>query len=322
MQKNILMPQIFGILLIISTLGGCDDRVFPFERHQSSKSSDQLALPAYQNYIALDLDALALQPAQKAEVIAVFTATFKKADIPVAVAGDVGGYRLTFTQTRAADTPTIAWQLIDTTLTPYASGYLPPVLIHAPSSKSKPVTFDHVALSSWLAETIVPKLQSNFARQHAENQEVQENQDTVKFACDIALGAIKNAPGDGADALRNALATALEIGTTGANKRFCLADDLKPDQKAALNLSADIALSALENDVSRLSISWEMRDRNKKMIGVMRQNNDVANQILFHQWGIMAYQIAASIQATLMATLKDQKNSTRQNFAPVTLTIY
>ena len=107
----------------------------------------------------------------------------------------------------------------------------------------------------------------------------------------IALGKFGGAPGDGDEALANAVAAVL--------KQHALAIAAKGD-KADLSVNAEISVTSAGADKQHVKIVWRVRRADGSEIGNVAQENDVPRGTLDGAWGDLAYNIAIAACDGLM----------------------
>jgi hypothetical protein len=106
----------------------------------------------------------------------------------------------------------------------------------------------------------------------------------------IAIDKIAGAPGDGAPALKAALAAVLQ------RAGLAVAAAGRPD----FTIAADVAVAASGPDQQHVRIVWHVRRRDGVEIGTVAQENDVPQGELAGKWGDVAANIAIAAEGGLM----------------------
>jgi hypothetical protein len=108
----------------------------------------------------------------------------------------------------------------------------------------------------------------------------------------LLIRGVDGAPGDGGQALANAIATLL--------KRQDVAIVSGPQAKADLLLDADVTVAKPKAGTQHVKIVWHVRRRDGGEIGTVAQENDVPAGLLDGAWGDVAYTVAVSAQDGIM----------------------
>ena len=111
----------------------------------------------------------------------------------------------------------------------------------------------------------------------------------------LLVSGVEGAPGDGADALANAITELL--------KRQDIAIVSGPQAKADLLLDADVAVAKPESGKQHVKIVWHVRRKDGSEIGTVVQENDVPAGLLAGPWGDVAYTVAVAAQDGIMALI-------------------
>jgi hypothetical protein len=111
----------------------------------------------------------------------------------------------------------------------------------------------------------------------------------------LSIRGVEGAPGDGGEALANAITTLL--------KRQDLAIVSDPHAKADLLLDADVVVAKPEAGKQHVKIVWHVRRRDGSEIGNVAQENDVPAGLLNGSWGDVAYTVAISAEDGIMALI-------------------
>lgn len=109
----------------------------------------------------------------------------------------------------------------------------------------------------------------------------------------LLIGGVEGAPGDGAEALANAITTLL--------KRQDVAIVTGTQAKADLVLDADVDVAKSKAGKQNVKIVWHVRRKDGSEIGTVGQENEVPAGLLDGSWGDVAYMVAVSAQDGIMA---------------------
>ena len=109
----------------------------------------------------------------------------------------------------------------------------------------------------------------------------------------LLMRGVNGAPGDGGEALANAITMLL--------KRQDIAVVSGPQAKADLSLNADVGITRSESGKQHVKIVWHVRRKNGDEIGTVAQENDVPTGLLNGAWGDVADAVAAAAQDGIMA---------------------
>ncbi len=104
----------------------------------------------------------------------------------------------------------------------------------------------------------------------------------------LLMRGVEGAPGDGGEALANAITMLL--------KRQDVAVVSGPKAKADLFLDADVGVAKPEAGKQHVKIVWHVRRQDGSEIGNVVQENDVPAGLLNGPWGDVAYTVAVSAQ--------------------------
>ena len=104
----------------------------------------------------------------------------------------------------------------------------------------------------------------------------------------LLMRGVEGAPGDGGEALANAITMLL--------KRQDVAVVSGPQAKADLSLDADVGVAKPESGKQHVKIVWHVRRPDGSEIGNVVQENDVPAGLLNGPWGDVAYTVAVSAQ--------------------------
>jgi hypothetical protein len=107
----------------------------------------------------------------------------------------------------------------------------------------------------------------------------------------VAIDRIAGAPGDGATALKTAVATVLQR----QNLAIVAAGG-----KADLHVAADVSVSPAAPGRQHITIVWHVRRADGTEIGTVGQQNDVPQGQLTGRWGAVAYDVAVAAAGGLM----------------------
>jgi hypothetical protein len=108
----------------------------------------------------------------------------------------------------------------------------------------------------------------------------------------LLIRGVDGAPGDGGQALANAITTLL--------KRRDVAIVSDPQAKADLLLDADVTVAKPKAGRQHVKIVWRVRRKDGTEIGTVAQENDVPAGLLDGSWGDVAYTVAVSAQDGIM----------------------